>query len=451
LDAGYRHGPWPVLGRQVTASPNHVLRQERQAELVPDMPAGTAVLRQLNTSLVLAAVRHAGRPLRISEIGSVTRLTRPTVAQAIEELKAAGLVVESADSSREVRQGRPAAVFQLRPGVDPVLGIDLGPHAVKARLSDLAGNTLANSARFVAHPRDAVAVLAGLQRVIDICLRDAAIDASEIADVVVGSPGVVDPVARRLRLAPSVRGWETLNVASHLEKQFRCRIHLENDANLAAVAAATRLPGRTIIAIQWGARLGAGIVINGVLHRGADNAAGEVGLISLNDNENLAFDRDGSGPLEAQIGGAGIVELARRQFSDTPTVQLTRHGDELTALDIFTAAATGDPTAVAVLDQTARILARALSPIVLALNPDNIVISGGIANAGDILIQHLRRHLQTRTYWVPELELSEYAEHTVVIGSVELARQHTWERRVAAAKQSSDSMASGELAKTAAL
>jgi predicted NBD/HSP70 family sugar kinase len=104
-----------------------------------------------------------------------------------------------------------------------------------------------------------------------------------------------------------------------------------------------------------------------------------------------------------------------------------------------------------VLDQTARILARALSPIVLALNPDNIVISGGIANAGDMLIQHLRRHLQTRTYWMPELELSDYAEHTVVIGSVELARQHTWERRVASAKQSSDSMASGELAKPAAL
>ncbi|GAA2591105.1 ROK family protein [Dactylosporangium fulvum] len=399
-----------------------------------DIPAGTAVLRQFNTSLVLAAVRQARRPLRISEIISVTRLTRPTVTQAIEELKTGGLVVESTDSPDEVRQGRPAAVFQLRPGVDPVLGIDLGPHAVKARVSDLGGNTLAASARTVSRPNDAVAVLAGVRRVIDACLRDANLDSAQIADVVVGSPGVVDPVAGRLRLAPSMRGWETFNVASHLEKEFRCRVHLENDANLAAVAAASRLPGRTIIAIQWGARLGAGIVINGLLHRGKDSAAGEVGLISLDDGDNLAFDRDGSGPLEAQVGSAGMINLARHKFSGLPTTRL-RSDRELTAMDLFNAAAAGDERAVAVLDHTTCILARALSPVILALNPDVLVVSGGIAHAGDVLLQHLRRHLQARTYWVPELELSEYAEHTVVIGSVELARQHTWDRRLAAAKQ----------------
>ncbi|MER7006054.1 ROK family protein [Dactylosporangium sp. NPDC000555] len=397
-----------------------------------DIPAGTAVLRQFNTSLVLAAVRQARRPLRISEIISVTRLTRPTVAQAIEELKTGGLVVESTDSPDGVRQGRPAAVFELRTGVDPVLGIDLGPHAVKARLSDLGGNTLAASARAVAGPHDAVAVLAGVRRVIDSCLRDANLDSAQIADVVVGSPGVVDPVAGRLRLAPSMRGWETFNITSHLEKEFRCRVHLENDANLAAVAAASRLPGRTIIAIQWGARLGAGIVINGMLHRGKDNAAGEVGLISFDDN--LAFDRDGSGPLEAQIGSTGMINLARHEFSGVPTTRL-RSNRKLTATDVFSAAAEGDERAIAVLDHTTRVLARALSPVILALNPDIVVISGGIAHAGDVLLEHLRRHLQARTYWVPELELSEYAEHTVVIGSVELARQHTWDRRLAAAKQ----------------
>ncbi|MEV8517304.1 ROK family protein [Dactylosporangium sp. NPDC051484] len=397
-----------------------------------DIPAGTAVLRQFNTSLVLAAVRQARRPLRISEIISVTRLTRPTVAQAIEELKTGGLVAESTDSPDGVRQGRPAAVFELRPGVDPVLGIDLGPHAVKARVSDLGGNTLATSARAVSSPHDAVAVLAGVRRVIDSCLRDANLDSAQIADVVVGSPGVVDPVAGRLRLAPSMRGWETFNITSHLEKEFRCRVHLENDANLAAVAAASRLPGRTIIAIQWGARLGAGIVINGMLHRGKDNAAGEVGLISFDDN--LAFDRDGSGPLEAQIGSTGMINLARHEFSGLPTTRL-RSDRKLTAMDVFSAAAEGDERAIAVLDYTTRVLARALSPVILALNPDILVISGGIAHAGDVLLEHLRRHLQARTYWVPELELSEYAEHTVVIGSVELARQHTWDRRLTAAKQ----------------
>ncbi|MEV6928169.1 ROK family protein [Dactylosporangium sp. NPDC051485] len=399
-----------------------------------DIPAGTAVLRQFNTSLVLAAVRQARRPLRISEIISVTRLTRPTVAQAIEELKTGGLVVESTDSPDGVRQGRPAAVFELRPGVDPVLGIDVGPHAVKARVSDLGGNMLAESARAVSGPHDAVAVLAGVRRVIDTCLRDANLDSAQIADVVIGSPGVVDPVAGRLRLAPSMRGWETFNITSHLEKEFRCRVHLENDANLAAVAAASRLPGRTIIAIQWGARLGAGIVINGTLHRGKDNAAGEVGLISFDDADNLAFDRDGSGPLEAQIGSTGMINLARDEFSGVSTTRL-RSDRELAAMDVFSAAADGDERAIAVLDRATRILARALSPVMLALNPDVLVISGGIAHAGDVLLQHLRRHLQARTYWVPELELSEYAEHTVVIGSVELARQHTWDRRLAAAKQ----------------
>jgi predicted NBD/HSP70 family sugar kinase len=428
---------------------------------VPEALAGTAVLRQLNTSLVLTAVRDSGRPLRISEIGSVTRLTRPTVAQAIDELKTAGLVVESTDALGAGRQGRPAAVFALRAGVDPVLGIDLGPHAVKARVSDLAGNTLAAADRAVAHPHDAVAVLAGLRRAIDSCLRDAAIDGARIADVVVGSPGVVDPVAGRLRLAPSVRGWETLNVAGHLEKQFSCPIHLENDANLAAVAAAARLPERTIIAIQWGTRLGAGIVINGTLHRGADNAAGEIGLISSDDDENLTFDRDGSGPLEARVGSAGIIGRVRRAFTDPPAGHspeptgaptgpaeapspLESLGAELTAMDVVTAAANGDPHAVTALDASVRILATAIGPVVLALNPDCIVISGGIGNAGDVLLQQLRRHLRSRTYWVPQLELSPYAEHTVVIGSVELARKHTWERRLAAARQGGDPAPAGE-------
>jgi len=389
-------------------------------------PTGTRVVRRINTATVLDAVRRGtAEPIRLTELVELTGLTRPTVAQAVDELVESGWLRQHAAVASSHLGGRPAIRVSLNGRAAPVFGLDVGPHTVTAGVADLAGEQLAVVRRSV-RQRGATHLLAVIGEVITETLAAADVRVGDVAMAAVGTPGVVDGENGRILFAPSIPGWSDINLVDHLRGIFGCPVRVENDANLAAVAVAHEHAGRgTLLAVQWGERLGAGVVIDGRLHRGAGEA-GEIGFIRPPGQP----PRDGHdrGPLERAIGAEAITDLARQAAARHPGSGLDGVSD---AAAVFTAAVAGDPVALTVVEQVATTFAEAIAPAVLVLSPDAIVISGGVARAGDILLDAIRRHLEKLTLTPPTVELSGLVEHTVLTGALRMALDRVWQHRLA--------------------
>lgn len=399
---------------------------------LPRAATGTPVLRRLNTRSVLNAVRRAApEPQRIADLTGATGLTRPTVAQALEDLVAEGLL--SSDSSAEGGMvGRPAARYRINGHAAPVLGIDLGVHTVAVGAGDLAGATLAVSRRSV-EGSEGSDILAALDAAVDEALAEADLRPEDLAAVVVGTSGIVDRSTDQVRLALGDGAWSSFNLRERLQPRFECSVTIENNANLVAISAVVPGLTPTVMGVQWGEALGAGLVIDGHLHRGASASAGEIGFISLAGTP-VHFGSE-RGPLEASIGTGGIVRRATAAAAAAPGSALARAlaGDTGpgAAAVVFALAADGDAIAQSVVDDVAREFASALAPVVLALNPDTIVIAGGVARAGEVLTQAIHRHLSQLTLHCPSVELSAHAQDAVVVGAMQIARDEVWAEMLA--------------------
>ncbi|KAB2379339.1 ROK family transcriptional regulator [Actinomadura montaniterrae] len=392
--------------------------------MAEERAVGTPVLRRLNTAAVLRAVRDcAPEPVRLAELVRLTGLTRPTVGQAVDGLVEAGWLQQHDPAAASPQGGRPAVRVSLRGRAAPVLGLDVGPHTVSAGIDDLAAHRLA-AVRLPVGRTGAGRLLGVVDEAVGRALAEAGLGADEIAAVVVATPGIVDPASGRILLAPSVPGWTSVNLSEHLRGRFGCPVQVENDANLAALAVAGERSGAgTLLAVQWGERLGAGVVIGGRLHRGT-GSAGEIGFIRPPGD--VPDTGDGRGPLERAIGAEAITERARRAARDRPGTALQAGG--LDAAAVFAAAAAGDEAAVRVVDEVAASFAQAIAPAVLVLAPDAVVIGGGVARAGSVLLTAITRHLGRLTLTPPVVEFSGLAEDTVLTGALRLALDEVWGR-----------------------
>jgi len=392
--------------------------------------SGSHVLRRLNTATVLDAVRVAApQPLRISELATRTGLARPTVAQAVEDLVEDGWLSQHSAPSTARGVGRPAARFSLASTAAPVAGVDVGARSVAVAVADLTGKQL-SLVRHTGRPSEAPQILRTIESVLHQALDQAHVQAGQVAAVTVGSPGLVDAGGDTITLAPGVPGWSSVHLVEHLRTLVECDVRLENDANLAALGiSATREQPQTLLAVQWGERIGSGLIIEGRLHRGRSGAAGEIGFVTPS-GQRRRLDADQKGPLEVLIGAEGIAERASRAAADHPTSELARRlsGAEngARAAALFEAAAAGDEVAAAVVNDVAEIFACAIAPVVLAIDPDAVVIGGGIARAGKQLPDAIERHLKELTLTTPSVELSPLAQDSVVTGALQVALADVW-------------------------
>ncbi len=377
---------------------------------------GPHLLRLMNCAAVLQAIRSTGTA-RLADLIRTTGLSRPTVTAAVSTLIRDGWVEETeASDDDSPRMGRPARVVRFRADARHVVGIDVGPHTVGGAAADLNGNVVATARRDVDEPTSYATLLEHVDAILSLVLERAGVARSSVAAVGVGTPGIVDERRGAVVQAPSVPGWGSLDLSRALQTSIDCPVHVENDVNLAAIA--ERANGRSdeaddLVLIQWGARVGAAVLKQGRLHRGTHGAAGEIGFIDL-EEQPQGVQADGLGPLEATMGTA---QIARR------THELGgQAGDDVAA--VLHAAAEGDPCALQAVDEAAARFARGLAPFLAAIDPELVVIGGGIMLAGDAMLAAVRRHLTSRALVVPRLELSSLGNNAVALGAVRLALDH---------------------------
>jgi len=394
--------------------------------------SGPHVLRRLNAAAVMAALRMAG-PLRVADLMARTGLTRPTVAQALNLLGHAGWIESTAeDADTAPRKGRPAQLVRFRADAGYLVGVDVGPNKAVAIVADLMGRELTEYRADTRTAADGAELISLVSDMVRRALADARIEADQVHAVCVASPGIIDPEHATVNLAPSIPGWASLPLSKELGRIFRCSVRVENDVNLSVLAERWRgiaTDVDTLMFVHWGARVGAGILVGGRLHRGGSAAAGEIGFVDLAEDVRAGPPTDGMGPFERMVGAAAIAALGERVGREQPTSALgTLPDGGMDSSAVFRAAAAGDTAALAVVDEIATRFARGLAPALLILDPDLVVIGGGVSRGGPILLDAVRRQLTTRTLVPPRLALSALGDRAGVLGAVRLCLDDIEER-----------------------
>ncbi|MFZ3571951.1 ROK family protein [Streptomyces sp. BH097] len=363
-----------------------------------------SLLRRINSAVVLHALRSTDFAT-LTEVTRVTGLSRPTVEGVVEGLIVAGLVVETTvEEPGARRQGRPARKFRFRAEAGHLLGLEIGAHRVAAVLSALDGRVLGSASKEVDEAADADERLEKLRGTVADLLRRAGVARDSLRAVGVGSPGIVRADGT-VRLGTALPGWTGLALGERLRRSFKCPVLVENDANAAAVAEHWKGAGAEtddMVFVLAGLSPGAGALIGGRLHRGFGGAAGEIGALHL---------------LGREVRPEALLST-----TDEPLHPL----DELAVAKVFTLAREGDDRAAAAVERFLQRLVHDVAALVLALDPELVVV-GGWAAGLDGVLEPLRRELERYCLRPPRVALSTLGEAAVATGALRLALDHVEE------------------------
>jgi len=352
-------------------------------------------VRRRHRRLVLQHLYADGRVSRL-DMSRHSGLSAATVTNVVVELLAEGIVVEA--GSEESEGGRPRTLLTINPAYGYFIGVDVGETLVRIELFDLTLRSLRPVTRpLTAADNRPAGVVRHIVTGVDALLADAAIPVADVVGIGVGVPGVVERAGNWgsggsvLVHAPSW-GWRAVPLLAMLGEQIALPIALDNGAKAMAQAELWFGAGRGVddlAVVLIGTGIGAGIITQGALYRGAANGAGEWGHTTLALDGRLC--RCGShGCLEAYAGAAGIITSLREAAPWSPL--LGADGDqEGTIAALAAAAARDDPVAVRVLEETTRYLGAGVANLINLVNPQRIVIGGWVGRRiGPYVLPRLR-------------------------------------------------------------
>jgi len=340
----------------------------------------TRDLRRINRAKALREIYFNG-PISRLEICQRTDMSPATVTNVVAEILAENIVVES--GSKESDGGRPMALLTINPQYGYIIGIDVGETVIQVSVFDLHFQELYTVFQPLSleenQPEQVVQhIVSGVEQLLD----GSGVRRDQILGVGIGFPGMVDPEAGISIFAPNW-GWHDVPIASILESKLELPMALDNGAKAMALAESMFGAGRDVSSMAVllvGTGVGAGIIEDGALYRGAMNSAGEWGHTILEIDGRLC--RCGNrGCLEAYIGAPGIisryVELV--QINDPGVIGPGVIGDQKEMLrSIIGAARQGNPAARQVLDDTLKYLSVGIGNLINMVNPQKVVLGGWV-------------------------------------------------------------------------
>lgn len=386
-------------------------------------------LRRLN-SLALISVLREEPGLTLTEISRRTGLSRASTEDVVRELLERGWLADVPAAAGAV--GRPARRYRFRADAGRVLGVDIGGHKILALVADLDGTVLHSGRIAVAPAMGRKQRLAALDRAVADALAGAGVAADGIWAVGAATTGLVDG-AGRVMLSEALPEWTGVDVAGHLARRVGGPVLVENDSKLAALAESWRGAARyakDVVLILAGLRTGAGLIIDGKLHRGFGNAAGEIGALPasgwIRAQEHLkSWPPAGSSPAGSSAAGSSGAVGSGGEGAGGRGAAARDAGDQDAAAEaVFEAARAGDRKAAAVVRRYVRDVAVGAAALVLTLDPELVVIGGGFSRSADLIAEPLRRELDRWCIRTPEVRVSEFGDEGVALGALRLALDH---------------------------
>ncbi len=381
--------------------------------------ATASLIRRLNRSAILDLIRERS-PISRSEIARQLNMSMPTVMRLVDMLHDEDLVRWSGDS--QSTGGRPGNLLEFNADGYAVLGLDLGGSKMFGTVADLGGNIQTEIYR-PWESSDPDRALEQVCELISDLLARPRPPRQQVRGIGVGAPGVTLFEQGVVTWAPSL-GWRDLPLKDILVERFGFPVVVENDVNLAALGeygfgAARHASSAACIAVGTG--IGAGIVIERKIYRGFNQSAGEVGYLPP-DVSYLGRRYESFGALESIASGSG-VERRARQLLQQQKLPLPEQGPS--AEDVFKAARLDQPWALQVVAETVDYLAFAVAVISAVLDPQVIVLGGGVARSADMLIEPILSRLEGVIPTRPNLVPSSLGFRAAVLGAIMLVLDTT--------------------------
>ena len=364
-------------------------------------PATDASDRRRAAVRVFGALCNGGPATRVGLAESLGA-SASTITAAVQELRSQGFVDETGTAAST--GGRRATIIELARSLGCVLAVDVGAINVRIAAANVAGRIFEQRTFPTSSTPDAKRFRHVLVAALDELSRDAH---GPVLAITLAVPAIVEPATRQVSLA-TVAGWPKGDPARWLAR-FGAPVLVENEANLGAVGECMHGSARgagDVLFVAIGAGVGAGIVIDGRLYRGATGAAGEVGFLR----------RSGSAPphqLELEAAGPAIV----RRYHDAGG------GDAQTAEIVFERAGLGDAPARAAVAAAIDELAVGIANAFIVLNPEVVVLGGGLGSAGSALFGPLRERIRPLVPAMPALVPAELGADSALVGATVWAAQ----------------------------
>jgi len=381
-----------------------------------------AWLRDRNRERVVAVLRERGR-ISQADIARVTGLSRTTIHTLVSELKDSGLVHEVEISLPDVRGGRPAMQLMLQDSSLAVVGIDFGHSHVQVAVADIAHNVLAERRTDLDVNHHAVVALDTAAAMVGEVLAEAGVERKSVLGAGIGIPGPVDRAQGTAGSASILPGWTGLRIASEMRNRLAMPVEIENDANLGALAELTWGAGRDCLNfayIKVATGIGAGLVIDGRLRRGASGTAGEIGHTTLDEAGPLCYCGN-RGCLETVASGPAIIQLVGLIEGEVPSLS-----------HIVDLAVAGDLRCRRAISDAGHEIGVAVAGLCNLINPERVIVGGLLSRTGEVLLQpmreSIRRHAVQAAADCLDVRPAAFVERAELLGSLALALQGSSER-----------------------
>ncbi|WP_424555499.1 ROK family glucokinase [Streptococcus agalactiae] len=315
-----------------------------------------------------------------------------------------------------------------------LLGIDLGGTTIKFGILTLEGevqekwaietNTLENGKHIVSD------IVESLKHRLSLY----GLTKDDFLGIGMGSPGAVDRTSKTVTGAFNLNWADTQEVGSVIEKEVGIPFFIDNDANVAAlgerwVGAGANNPD--VVFVTLGTGVGGGVIADGNLIHGVAGAGGEIGHMIVDPENGFTCTCGNKGCLETVASATGVVRVARQlaeQYEGSSAIKAAiDNGDTVTSKDIFIAAEDGDKFANSVVERVSRYLGLAAANISNILNPDSVVIGGGVSAAGEFLRSRVEKYFITFAFpqvkKSTKIKIAELGNDAGIIGAASLANQ----------------------------
>lgn len=359
-----------------------------RAQGLPSIPAGTPAPELLGHSRAgdLFQILRDGQARTRAELAAITGLARSTVAARIESLSAVGLIGPAGEGVSS--GGRPPSRFAFHPSSRVVLAVDIGATHALIALTDLSGRVLSEVREGIDIAEGPTAVLDSVLRLCTDVLAQAGRHGRELAGIGIGLPGPVEHLTGRPASPPIMPGWDGFDVPGHVQRRFPTEVLVDNDVNIMALGERANhwSDAQDLLFIKVATGIGAGIISNGLLQRGADGTAGDIGHVRVPRGGDVLCRCGNYGCLEAMASGPAVA--AALKANGVPAT---------TGEDVLELARRGNVAAIQAMRQAGRDLGDVLAASVNLLNPSIIVIGGGLSSAGEYLMAGVREIVYQRS------------------------------------------------------
>jgi predicted NBD/HSP70 family sugar kinase len=329
---------------------------------------------------------RSGQARTRGELGHLTGLARSTVAQRIDALKTAGLIVEL-DEAAPSTGGRPPAILGFNANAGLVLAADLGATHSRVSVSNLLAEPLVDTTAEIDINLGPTEVLSWLEETFTSLLKEIERPMTDVRGVGIGLPGPVDFAHGMAVNPPIMEGWHQFPVADHCRAAYGVPVLVDNDVNIMALGEYWVMEPKVedFVFMKAGTGIGSGLILGGQLHRGAQGAAGDIGHVRATSDEALC--RCGNnGCLEATAGGGAIAahlsELGYEASDTRDVVSLVQKGNREAIRSVRTAG---------------RLIGQVLASTVNLLNPALIMVGGDLSKAEPQLLAGIREVVYQRS------------------------------------------------------